>query len=79
MPQGVIHAYTKGADHTVCGVDLGTLHLWEDELFGRLLNACPRCQALVRVNPDVIDLTVFDREPAEDPGRDRSSADRNGQ
>ena len=78
MPQGVIHAYAKGDQHTVCGVDLETLHLWEDELFGRLLNGCPRCQALVRVNPEVIDLTVFDREPSEDPALDRSSAERHG-
>ena len=75
VPQGVIHAYAIGDEHTACGEPLDTLHRWEDELFGRLLNGCPRCQALVRVNPDVIDLTAFDNPRGEDadvpPDHDR--------
>ena len=79
VPQGLIHAYVIGDQHTACGEPLDDLHLWEDELFGRLLNGCPRCQALVRVNPEVIDLTAFDRDPATaDPERDRHHSSAEG-
>ena len=71
VPQGEIHAYAAGEEQTACGVPLDTLHLWEDEPFWRVLHACPRCQALVRVKPEVIDLTVFDRDRATaDEARD---------
>ena len=76
VPQGVIHAYVVGDQHTACGEPLDELHLWEDELFGRLLNACPRCLALVRANPDVIDLTAFDRPRADDVGAPDHHAER---
>jgi hypothetical protein len=85
VPQGEIHAYAAGEEQTACGVSLDTLHLWEDEPFWRVLHACPRCQALVRIKPEVIDLTVFDRDrPREveievevETDHERSSADRN--